>query len=209
MTSHAILQAFRTSKPAFGAWITMPGALNARVAAQASPHLSWIMIDCEHGLTPLNPAVGESIQAIAGFGPAAPSALVRIPGTGTCSSTSWQIKYVLDSGARGVLVPMVGRGCLAVLRVSLWLIRFSPAVQVSTPEKAREIVSDCRFPPAGRRGYGNPFTHLAWGVSAADYLASANEHVAIIIQIENREGVDNLEQIAAVDGLGWSFWPCV
>ncbi|KAG1840189.1 Pyruvate/Phosphoenolpyruvate kinase-like domain-containing protein [Suillus subalutaceus] len=182
MTTHALLQAFKASKPAFGAWITLPGVLNARAVAQASPHLSWVMIDCEHGLTSLQPGAAESIQAITGLGPNAPSPLVRIPATGFSNSTSWQIKYALDAGARGVLVPMV-----------------------STAEKAREIVADSRFPPGGRRGFGSPFTHGTWGVNAAEYLNSANENVVVMIQIETKEGVKNVEAIAAVDGIDCLF----
>lgn len=107
--AHPLLAAFRAFKPVFGAWLTLPGALNARVAASASPHLSWILIDCEHGMTGIHPGASESIGAIAGLGPEAPSTIVRIPATGACAGTSaaWQIKYVLDQGARGVLVPMV------------------------------------------------------------------------------------------------------
>ena len=107
--THPLLHAFRTSKPAFGAWLTLPGALNARAAASASPHLSWLVVDCEHGMTSLHPGAGEAVAAIAGLGPDAPSALVRIPATGACAdgSAAWQIKYVLDQGARGVVVPMV------------------------------------------------------------------------------------------------------
>ncbi|KAG1860905.1 Pyruvate/Phosphoenolpyruvate kinase-like domain-containing protein [Suillus subluteus] len=182
MTTHALLQAFKASKPAFGAWITMPGVLNARAVAQASPHLSWVMIDCEHGLTSLQPGAAESIQAITGLGPNAPSPLVRIPATGFSNSTSWQIKYALDAGARGVLVPMV-----------------------STAEKAREIVADSRFPPGGRRGFGSPFTHGTWDVNAAEYLNSANDNVVVMIQIETKEGVKNVEAIAAVDGIDCLF----
>ncbi|KAH7905748.1 Pyruvate/Phosphoenolpyruvate kinase-like domain-containing protein [Hygrophoropsis aurantiaca] len=182
MTTHALLQTFRATKPAFGAWITLPGALNARVVAQSSPHLSWVVIDCEHGLTSLNPGAAESIQAITGLGSNAPSALVRIPATGFSQSTSWQIKYALDAGARGVLVPMI-----------------------STAEKAKEVVSDSRFPPLGRRGFGSPFTHGHWGITAAEYLKAANEHLIIMIQIETKEGVDNVEQIAAVDGIDVLF----
>ncbi|KAG2143552.1 Pyruvate/Phosphoenolpyruvate kinase-like domain-containing protein [Suillus bovinus] len=182
MTSHALLQAFKASKPAFGAWITLPGVLNARAVAQASPHLSWVMIDCEHGLTSLQPGAAESIQAITGLGPNAPSPLVRIPATGFSNSTSWQIKYALDAGARGVLVPMV-----------------------STAEKAREIVADSRFPPGGRRGFGSPFTHGVWSINAAEYIKSANENVVIMIQIETKEGVQNVDTIAAVDGIDCLF----
>ncbi len=110
--THPLLHAFRASKPAFGAWLTLPGAFNARAAASASPHLSWVVIDCEHGMTSLHTGAGEVIAAIAGLGPDAPSALVRIPATGPCAdgSAAWQIKYVLDQGARGIVVPMVRGG---------------------------------------------------------------------------------------------------
>ncbi|KAG8216637.1 Pyruvate/Phosphoenolpyruvate kinase-like domain-containing protein [Butyriboletus roseoflavus] len=182
MTTHALAEAFKAARPAFGAWITLPGVINARTVAQSSSHLSWVMIDCEHGLTSLQPGAAESIQAITGLGSGAPSALVRIPATGTSTGTSWQIKYALDAGARGVLVPMV-----------------SDAI------KAKEIVSDSRFPPGGRRGFGNPFTQGVWGIGAAEYLKSANEHVTIMIQIETQEGVKNVEEIAAVDGIDVLF----
>ena len=107
--THPLLHAFRASKPAFGAWLTLPGALSARTAAAASPHISWVVIDCEHGMTALQPGAGETIAALQGLGENAPSALVRIPATGACAdgSASWQIKYALDQGARGVVVPMV------------------------------------------------------------------------------------------------------
>jgi len=182
MTTHALARAFKAAKPAFGAWICLPGTINARTVAQSSPHLSWVMIDCEHGLTPLQPGAAESIQAIIGLGSGAPSPLVRIPATGTSTSTSWQIKYALDAGAKGVLVPRVPHAA-----------------------KAREIVSDCRFPPVGRRGFGSPFTEGVWGMNAQEYIKAANEQITVMSQIETREGVDNVEEIAAVDGIDVLF----
>lgn len=109
MASHPLLQAFKASKPAFGVWLTLPSTWAARSVAQASPHLSWVVIDCEHGLTPLQPGAADSIVAVSGLGQNAPSVLVRIPATGASAdgSAGWQIKYVLDAGARGVIVPMV------------------------------------------------------------------------------------------------------
>ncbi|KAG5650592.1 hypothetical protein H0H81_011710 [Sphagnurus paluster] len=183
MSTHALQSAFKANKTAFGVWLTAGGVFHARTVAQASPHLSWIVIDCEHGLIPLVPGAAESIAAIHGATPnGGPSAVVRIPATGVSASTSWQIKYALDAGARGVLVPMV-----------------------STAEKAREVVSDCRFPPAGRRGFGSPFAHGNWGVSVPEYLATANDNISVMVQIENQEGVENVEHIAAVDGLDVLF----
>ncbi|KAK0219915.1 Pyruvate/Phosphoenolpyruvate kinase-like domain-containing protein [Armillaria fumosa] len=182
MTTHALRKSFKSNKTAFGTWISLPGYFHARTVAQASTRLSWVMIDCEHGQVPLHPGVAESVAAIQSIGNGAPSALVRVPATEISSSTSWQIKYALDAGARGVLVPMV-----------------------SSAEKAKEVVMDSRFPPAGRRGFGNPFTHGTWGVTIPQYLESANEEITVMVQIETKEGVENMKDIAAVDGIDALF----
>ncbi|KAJ7260123.1 Pyruvate/Phosphoenolpyruvate kinase-like domain-containing protein [Mycena rebaudengoi] len=183
MATHSLLNAFRANKPAFGVWLTSPGFFHARTVAQASPKLSWVLIDCEHGLSSANPALSESVAAIHGAVPSmGPSALVRIPATGVSTSTGWQIKHALDAGARGILVPMV-----------------------STVEKAREVVADSRFPPTGRRGFGSPYTHGNWGMSMSDYLAEANSAVVVMIQIENPEGLANVKEIAQVDGIDVLF----
>ncbi|KAF9558588.1 Phosphoenolpyruvate/pyruvate domain-containing protein [Agrocybe pediades] len=183
MASHSLLQAFKASKTAFGAWLTLPGTFHARTVAQASPLLSWIVVDCEHGLIPLVPGVAECTAAILGARPdGGPSTIVRIPATGVTASSSWQIKHALDGGAQGVLVPLV-----------------------STAAKAREVVSDCRFPPGGRRGFGSPFTHGTWGVSAAEYLKTANDNILVMVQIENKEAVENVQEIANVDGVDALF----
>ena len=50
------------------------------------------------------PGAVESVSAIESAGV---SPIIRIPATGVSGSTSWQIKYALDAGARGVIVPMV------------------------------------------------------------------------------------------------------
>lgn len=107
MSTHALLNAFKASKPAFGAWVTAPGFFHARTVALSSPHMSWIALDCEHGLIPLSLGAAESVAAITSIKtPSPPSPLIRIPATGVSASTSWQIKYALDAGAKGVIVPM-------------------------------------------------------------------------------------------------------
>jgi len=186
MKSHTFLRALESKTPAFGAWVTLPGTFHARSVALASPHLSWITIDCEHGLIPLVPDVAEIVLAIESArkkpGDIPISTLVRIPATGVSNSSSWQIKHALDAGARGVLVPLV-----------------------STAAKAREVAADARFPPAGRRGFGSPFTHATWDITVKEYLDSANDNVLVIVQIENQEAVQNIDEIAAVDGIDILF----
>ena len=73
------------------------------------------MLDCEHAHIALNPGCAEAIQAVAGLGGDAPSVLVRVPAVGGDSSGGWQIKYALDAGARGVLVPMVSNAAIMTL----------------------------------------------------------------------------------------------
>ncbi|KAJ7131496.1 Pyruvate/Phosphoenolpyruvate kinase-like domain-containing protein [Mycena crocata] len=184
MSSHPLLNNFKGNKTAFGVWLTSPGFFHARTVAQASPAVSWVMVDCEHGVSSLVSSLGETIAAIHASRPdgSSASAVVRIPATGVSDSTSWQIKNALDAGARGVLVPMV-----------------------STAEKAREVAADSRFPPVGRRGFGSPFTHGGWGLSAPEYLAQANGAVVVMVQIENKEGLANVKDIAAVDGIDVVF----
>ncbi|KAJ7121564.1 Pyruvate/Phosphoenolpyruvate kinase-like domain-containing protein [Mycena epipterygia] len=180
---HAILNSFQANTPAFGVFVSNPGYFHARTVAQASPKLSWVLLDCEHGLPAVTAGLAESIAAIhAARTTDAPSALVRIPATGVTTSTSWQIKVALDSGARGVLVPMV-----------------------STAEKAQEIASDCRFPPSGRRGFGSSFTHGSWNMSAWEYFAAANDAILVMVQIETKEGLANVKEIAEVDGVDVIF----
>ena len=75
-------------------------------------------------------------------------------------------------------------------------------MQVSTGEKAKEIVADSRFPPLGRRGFSSPFAPANWGVNASEYLTSANENILVMVQIETKEGVENVKEIAETAGIG-------
>jgi 2-keto-3-deoxy-L-rhamnonate aldolase RhmA len=100
--------------------------------------------------------------------------LVRVP-----SAQYHLISQVLDLGAMGVMVPMV-----------------------ETAAQAELIVRSAKYPPAGRRG-------AAFGVAHDDYasgdilatIASANAETMLIALIETVEGLDNVEQIAAVEGI--------
>ncbi len=102
--------------------------------------------------------------------------MARVPG-----KAPEALAGVLDAGARGVMVPMV-----------------------STAEEARAIVSACRYPPLGRRGVG-PGRAAGYGYRIPDYLAAANRSVLVTIQVENVEGLNNIEAIAAVEGIDAIF----
>ena len=95
---------------------------------------------------------------------------------------SWMIKQLLDLGVETLLVPMV-----------------------ETASQAAAIVAATRYPPHGIRGVGSAIARASrWGRDET-YLASANERMCVLLQIESRTGLDNLEAIAAVPGVDGVF----
>lgn len=103
-------------------------------------------------------------------------AMVRVPG----HMPEW-IASVLDAGAAGVLVP-----------------------RVSTAAQATAAVQATRFPPVGERGVG-PGRASGYGYRIPDYLKAANESLVLAIQIETAEGLANIDDIVAVEGIDVIF----
>lgn len=92
------------------------------------------------------------------------------------------IKQYLDIGVQTLLVPMV-----------------------ESAEQAQALVAAMRYPPRGRRGVGHVLARAAqWG-RVDDYLAHADDAMCLLVQVETRAGLDNLEAIAAVEGVDGVF----
>ncbi|OKP10228.1 2-keto-3-deoxy-L-rhamnonate aldolase [Penicillium subrubescens] len=89
------------------------------------------------------------------------------------------IKQALDAGAHGIVVP-----------------------QINTAEEARTVVSHAKFPPQGVRGQGSAFPAIAHGIDLPTYIKTANETLITCLQIESKAGVQNVESICAVPGVG-------
>ncbi|WP_065569802.1 HpcH/HpaI aldolase family protein [Microbacterium oleivorans] len=120
----------------------------------------------------------ESVLAQLQAVAAAPvTAVVRVPIGDVVA-----IKQVLDLGAQNILVPMV-----------------------DTAEQAAELVAAVRYPPHGRRGVGSALARSARWNRVEDYLADADRHVSLFVQVETAEGVRNAAEIAAVDGVDGVF----
>lgn len=102
--------------------------------------------------------------------------IVRIP-----ELNGGAIKRVLDMGAHGIIVP-----------------------QVETAAAAEEAVRFARYAPDGERGMGLARAH-GYGFTFSEYLTSANDEIAVVVQVEHARAVDNIEQIAAVEGLDAVF----
>jgi len=87
------------------------------------------------------------------------------------------IKRALDSGATGVVVPMV-----------------------NTADEARAAVSASRYPPQGARGAGL-FRAQGYGLEFAEYRPRADAETVVVVQIEHIDAVENLEDILSVSGV--------
>jgi 4-hydroxy-2-oxoheptanedioate aldolase len=93
------------------------------------------------------------------------------------------IKQLLDIGAQTLLIPMV-----------------------ETAEQARALVAATRYPPRGVRGVGSSLARAArWG-QVEGYLARAERELCLLLQVESVRGLDNLEAIAAVEGVDGVFF---
>ncbi|HIJ64913.1 MAG TPA: 2,4-dihydroxyhept-2-ene-1,7-dioic acid aldolase [Candidatus Hydrogenedentes bacterium] len=91
------------------------------------------------------------------------------------------IRQMLDAGAAGVIIPLI-----------------------ASPQEAQRAVAASKYPPQGVRGYG--FARMnEWGANFDLYAASANENVAIVVMIESKQGVENIDAILAVDGVDGVF----
>lgn len=91
------------------------------------------------------------------------------------------IKRFLDLGAQTLLLPYV-----------------------QTRAEAEAAVTAMRYAPRGERGMAGSVRAAGYG-QIADYVHRAEEELCLIVQVETREALDNLEDIASVDGVHGVF----
>jgi 4-hydroxy-2-oxoheptanedioate aldolase len=75
---------------------------------------------------------------------------------------------------------------------------------VQNVEEAEAAVAAIRFPPRGVRGVAGVTRASRFG-RVANYHRRAEEELCMLVQVETREGLDNLEKIAKVDGIDGVF----
>ena len=74
--------------------------------------------------------------------------------------------------------------------------------QINTAEEARTVVSYSKFPPQGLRGQGSAFPGIAHDIDIPTYMKTANETIITCLQIESKAGVENVDALCAVPGVG-------
>lgn len=91
------------------------------------------------------------------------------------------IKQYLDIGAQTLLLPMV-----------------------NTAEEARAAVAAMRYPPTGVRGVAGTTRASRYGL-IPDYHKNAHKELCLLVQVETKTALENLEAIAAVEGVDGIF----
>ena len=73
-------------------------------------------------------------------------------------------------------------------------------------EQAKMLVDCTKYAPLGHRGVSLSRPHTDFKkVSGATYMPEANDETILMCQIESRKGVENVEEIIAVEGIDVAF----
>ncbi len=107
--------------------------------------------------------------------------LKAMPFTRVPVNELWTAKRALDAGSLGVIFPFT-----------------------STPELARQAVDACKYPPVGRRGAGPGLASFRWQ-GPESYYDFADRNVMVIIIIEEKRAVEQIDAIASTKGIDVLF----
>ena len=164
MRPNPIRDLWGQGKVILNSWLAIPNGFSAELMARQG----WdtITIDMQHGMVDYQSVLPMLIS----ISTTDVAPMVRVP---------WNepsiIMKVLDSGAYGIIAPMV-----------------------NTVAEAEALASAAHYPPQGRRSFGpTRAVHYA----GADYASKANDVIVVFAMIETREGLDNLEEILKVPGI--------
>jgi len=91
------------------------------------------------------------------------------------------IRRILDAGAMGVIVPMI-----------------------RTADDAREVVKAAKYPPMGIRGAGAG-AFAAYGITLGESFKSGNDDTLVMVMVETKEAVENIDEIMSIDGIDGMF----
>jgi 2-keto-3-deoxy-L-rhamnonate aldolase RhmA len=165
-----ILQALKKNRVCLGGWTLSGSVVIAEIIAQAG--FDWVCIDAEHSPVSKETAM-NMIIAIERHG-AEP--VVRIG-----LNSELEFKKFLDSGARGILVPMIK--------------------SAGDVEKA---ISYAKYSPQGNRSFAFPRA-TGYGKYPELYFRYANRSIFLGIMIEHIDAVNDLDAIFKVKGIDTVF----
>lgn len=176
-TPNLFKRSLQSGQSQIGLWSTLPSPYISELIAGSG--FDWLLLDTEHTPTDV-PQMVQQLQGVA-------AAQVRAGCTPTHAVVrpAWNdkvlIKRYLDIGAQTLLLPFVQNAA-----------------------EAQAAVDAVRYAPHGVRGMGGSMRASNFGRDGA-YVAQAADEICLLVQVETREALDNLEAIASVDGVDGVF----
>lgn len=149
-----------------GSWLSFSHAPLCEMMSKAG--FDWLVIDMEHTCIDYREAA-EMIRIIDLSG--------CVPMARVGDNDPVMIKRVMDSGAHGVVVPMI-----------------------NSREEAARAVEAVYYPPLGSRGVGL-FRAQNYGAGFREYRDWLEKEAVVIVQIEHVRAVENLKEILSVEGV--------
>lgn len=194
------IETLAADAPVFGIFTGNFSLANARGLARSE--LDFIFIDMEHSAVDMEAlqtfllGMTDKARMLAkGNAQMDVTPLVRIPMSGG-ENLQWMVKQVLDMGAFGIVFPYVETR--EQTEMSVRAMRYP------------QVRGDDAIEPTGLRGASPAIASWFWGTR--DYMQRADVwpldpagELLAVIQIESRVGVENIEEIAAVPGVGAIF----
>lgn len=157
--------------PCVGTWLSLCSPIAARFLARLG--LPWLTVDLEH--SPYDWETAASLFAHIAEADCVP--LARVP-----AGKHDHIKRALDSGAYGIIVPMV-----------------------MDREEAERCVAACHYPPRGNRSVGGSLHALNFNASPSEYYSAAEREILVILQCEHIEAVRRADEIFSTPGIDAIF----
>ena len=177
-TPNLFKQALAAGQAQIGLWSAFPSPYVTELLGGSG--YDWIMLDTEHSPNDV-PQVMAQLQAL-------DAAHQPTPATVTTSAVvrpAWNdhvlIKRYLDIGAQTLLIPFV-----------------------QNAQEAQAAVDAMRYAPSGVRGMGGSTRASNFGRDTG-YIANAQKELCLLVQVETKEALDQIEAIAAIDGVDGIF----
>jgi 4-hydroxy-2-oxoheptanedioate aldolase len=171
MKTNPVRAKLKQGHPSIGTWLTLPDPLAARMMARVG--FDWLTVELEH--TPTNLETAATIFAIVSASGSVP--LVRVPW-----NTGENIKRVLDTGAWGIVVPMV-----------------------NSRAEAEAAVAAARYAPRGNRSIGGQLHAVNFETDPATYYARANDEILVVLMAEHVKAIEAADEILSVPGIDAVF----
>ncbi|MBM3836031.1 MAG: 2-dehydro-3-deoxyglucarate aldolase [Verrucomicrobia bacterium] len=171
MKKNHVRAKLKRGEASIGTWLTLPDTMSAQLIARAG--FDWLTVEMEH--TPITiDTAAQSFAIIAATGPAP---LARIPW-----NTGENIKRVLDTGAWGIVVPMV-----------------------NSRAEAEAAVAAARYAPLGDRSVGGQLHAATFGADPSTYYDRANDEILVVIMAEHIKAIEAADDILSVPGIDAVF----